>query len=70
LGRVEDIAKVCIDGQEIASMAWQPYECLLTNLTSGTHILEIEVTNSPANRTRAAHLPAGMFGPVSLSRVE
>jgi len=69
LGRVEDIAKVCIDGQEIASLAWQPYECLLTNMSTGTHILEIEITNSPANRTRAAHLPAGLFGPVSLSIV-
>jgi hypothetical protein len=70
LGRVEDIARVCIDGQEIASMAWQPYECPLANLSPGNHVLEIEVTNSPANRTRAAHLPAGLLGPVSLSRVE
>jgi hypothetical protein len=37
-------------------------------LTAGEHELQIEVTNAPANRNRAAGLPAGLLGPVTVWR--
>jgi hypothetical protein len=37
-------------------------------LPAGTHRLTVEVTNAPANRNRAAGLPAGLLGPVRLYR--
>ena len=66
LGRVEDVAAVKLDGQEITTLAWEPYRCLLPGLKAGEHVLEIEVTNAPANRNRAAGLAAGLLGPVRL----
>ncbi len=69
LGRVEDIAAVTVDGQQVAVLPWPPYGCVLAQLSAGEHELAIEVTNPPANRTEAAHLPAGLLGPVRLAPV-
>jgi len=68
LGRVEDLAVVSIDGQQIVVLAWPPYRCSLSDITPGEHELAIEVVNAPANRNRAANLPAGLLGPVRLIR--
>ena len=68
LGRVEDIAVVNIDGHQVAVLAWPPYLCSLGGIAPGVHELTVEVTNSPANRNRAAGLPAGILGPVNLLR--
>jgi hypothetical protein len=66
LGRVEDVAAVNVDGQAVAVVAWEPYRVVLDGLGAGEHELQIEVTNAPANRNRAAGLPAGLLGPVGL----
>jgi hypothetical protein len=66
LGRVEDVAAVAVDGLQVAVVAWEPYRVKLAGLAAGEHELQIEVTNAPANRNRAAGLPAGLLGPVRL----
>jgi hypothetical protein len=66
LGRVEDCAAVAVDGRPAEVRAWPPYRCLLAGLAAGEHELRVEVTNPPANRNRAAGLPAGLLGPVRL----
>jgi len=68
LGRVEDVAKVSIDGKQQAVIAWPPYSCQVRNLSAGQHDLEIEVTNAPANRNRGAKLTSGLLGPVRFYR--
>jgi len=68
LGRIEDVAVVSIDGTQHAILAWPPYRCRLEGVAPGGHTLEIEVTNAPANRNRAARMPAGLLGPVRLMR--
>ena len=68
LGRVEDVAKVSIDGKQQAVIAWPPYSCQVRNLSAGQHDLEIEVTNAPANRNRGAKLTSGLLGPVKFYR--
>jgi hypothetical protein len=65
LGKVEDIAAVSIDGQRRAVLAWPPYQ-YVGEWSPGVHDLTLEVTNAPANRNRAARLPAGLLGPVRL----
>ena len=69
LGRVEDCAAVCVDGEPAAVLPWEPYRCMLEGLAAGAHTLAIEITNPPANRNRAAGLPAGLLGPVALRTV-
>jgi hypothetical protein len=68
LGRVEDCAAVSLDGRQVAVLAWPPYCCRLGKLARGEHALEVEVCNPPANRNRAAGLPAGLLGPVRIER--
>lgn len=68
LGRVEDVAAVSLDGEAVAVLAWPPYQCALDGIRPGQHTLCVEVTNPPANRNRAAGLPAGLLGPVRLLR--
>lgn len=70
LGRVEDCAAVQVDERQIAVLPWPPYRCLLGRLEPGVHRLEIELCNAPANRNRAAGLPAGLLGPVRLEVAE
>ena len=69
LGRVETIADVTIDGKQHSVLAWPPYSCQVRNLSKGQHHLQIEVTNAPANRNRAARLISGLLGPVRLYRL-
>lgn len=66
LGTVLDVAAVRVDGTPVKVLAWPPYRCELPNLEQGIHELVVEVTNPPANRNRAARLPAGLLGPVRL----
>ena len=66
LGRVGDLAVVTVDGTRVAVLAWGPYRAVLPGLACGDHELEIEISNAPANRNRAAGLPAGLLGPVRL----
>lgn len=68
LGRVEDVAVVSVNEEPPVTVAWPPYQARLPQLPSGTHRLTVEVTNAPANRNRAAGLPAGLLGPVRLYR--
>ncbi len=70
LGSVLDIAAVSVDGNPVKVLAWPPYRYELPGLCQGTHELAIEVTNPPANRNRAARLPAGLLGPVKLIKQE
>ena len=69
LGRVEDCAAVTVDGNPVAVLPWEPYRCMLYGLESGAHELQVEVTNPPANRNRAAGLTAGLLGPVKLQEL-
>lgn len=69
LGRVEDVAVVRMDSRPDQVLPWPPYGCVLEHLTPGDHELEIAVSNPPANRNRAAGLPAGLLGPVQMRRM-
>jgi len=70
LGNVIDVAAVGIDDQSVRVLAWPPYRCVVKNLRKGVHSVCVEVTNPPANRNRAANLPAGLLGPVRLYAVK
>ncbi|MGM0493023.1 MAG: glycosyl hydrolase [Armatimonadota bacterium] len=63
LGRVEGVAAVSIDGEELEVLAWPPFVSEL-ELEAGEHEIAIEVTNPPANRNWAAGVVAGLLGPV------
>jgi hypothetical protein len=66
LGRVEDIAEILIDDISCKVICWPPYRVVLKNVTAGSHRLTVKVTNSPANRNRAANIASGLIGPVKL----
>ncbi|MEN6643025.1 MAG: glycosyl hydrolase [Armatimonadia bacterium] len=68
LGRVEDTAVVRVNGTEIAALGWEPYRCQIA-LPTGQSVLEVAVSNPPANRNRGANMPAGLLGPVTLTRL-
>jgi len=70
LGRVEDVAEVEVDGVPVATLAWEPYRCVLAGLKAGKHRLTVRVSNAPANRNRAAMQPAGLLGPVRVYEAE
>ncbi|MCD8182479.1 MAG: glycosyl hydrolase family 2 [Bacteroides sp.] len=51
LGDVRESARVRINGQEVATLWAVPYRCTIGRyLRSGKNMLEVEVTNLPANR--------------------
>ena len=51
LGDVRESARVRINGQEVATLWALPYSCLVGRyLKPGENVLEVEVTNLPANR--------------------
>ncbi len=51
LGDVRESARVRINGQEVATLFAVPYRCLIGKyLRAGANMLEVEVTNLPANR--------------------
>ncbi len=51
LGDVRESARVIVNGQEVTTLFSVPFECNIGSyLKSGTNILEVEVTNLPANR--------------------
>lgn len=66
LGCVNGVAAVSIDGREAGVLPWGPYKCDLGELSSGSHTVEIEVTNGPGNHNRMANQNCGIFGPVKL----
>ncbi|MDD5705179.1 MAG: hypothetical protein PHR35_04595, partial [Kiritimatiellae bacterium] len=66
LGRVEDLAEIAIDGRRLAVTPWPPYTAEIKDVEPGEHELVINIANAPANRLRAARLPAGLLGPVRL----
>ena len=68
LGRVEQSARVTIDGRDAGIAAWRPYVVDLGQLAAGEHTLEVEVRNAPANRDRHSSQTAGLLGPVRLFR--
>ncbi|MEN6401821.1 MAG: glycosylhydrolase-like jelly roll fold domain-containing protein, partial [Armatimonadia bacterium] len=69
LGRVEDVAVVRVNGAKTAAMGWEPYRCQIA-LPAGQSVLEVAVSNPPANRNRGANMPAGLLGPIALTRLE
>jgi hypothetical protein len=79
LGRVEQIAEVALNGQQLGARAWAPYRFDLTEvLAGGRNILEVVVSNTLASSLAAGHggapsampfvapqfLDSGLLGPV------
>ena len=51
LGDVRESARVRINGQEVCTLWALPYQCYIGKyLQQGENLIEIEVTNLPANR--------------------
>ena len=51
LGDVRESARVRINGKEVATLWAVPYQCMVGQyLRPGKNLLEVEVTNLPANR--------------------
>jgi hypothetical protein len=69
-GRVED-ALECYLNEEYLSCCWRyPYCFEFEAYNKGKYRLELRVFNGPANRDRMYGLPAGLFGPVEISKVK
>lgn len=67
LGRVCEMARVNVNGTDLAPCLWAPYEWEVTHLLrEGQNLLAVEVTNSISNRLSKSKRPSGLFGPVSL----
>ncbi len=67
LGRVCEMARINVNGTDLAPCLWAPYEWEVTHLLKeGQNLLAVEVTNSIANRLSKSKRPSGLFGPVSL----
>lgn len=68
LGEVHEMAKVFLNGQLIDTKLWSPYRCSLSDyLLTGKNVLQVEVTNTLANRYDQVSLPSGMLGPITLT---
>ncbi|MCR8635119.1 glycosylhydrolase-like jelly roll fold domain-containing protein [Paenibacillus radicis (ex Xue et al. 2023)] len=70
LGDAHELVRVSLNGQEAGVRMWKPYvfkvnEALASGV--GEHILQIEVTNSLANRYDGMSHLSGLLGPVKLS---
>lgn len=52
LGKVCNTARVRLNAQDIGVLIQPPYELVIHNLKSMDNVLEVEVTNLPANRIR------------------
>jgi hypothetical protein len=72
LGEVYELARIRLDGQEVAIRICPPYRCPLGPVEAGPHTLEIEVTNTlaaqvpdPFSRVVAGE-PSGLLGPVRI----
>jgi hypothetical protein len=68
LGEVHEIAHLYINGIDAGYRLWAPYAFDIKScVKSGYNSLEVEVTNSMANRLSRSRLPSGLLGPVSLT---
>lgn len=67
LGEVYEIAKVKVNNQTIETRMWAPYRFDIGDaLQVGKNTIEIEVSNTPANKLEEAKLVSGIIGPVRL----
>jgi hypothetical protein len=67
LGEVHEIAKVYINNREAGIKMWSPYIFDITGLVKkGINTLQVEVTNSIANKMDKSRLPSGLLGPISI----
>jgi hypothetical protein len=67
LGTVYEQAHVHINGKDCGYRLWAPYIFDISGvLRQGTNTIQIEVTNTMANRLERAKLPSGLIGPVVL----
>lgn len=66
LGRVQDVAEVEVNGEQVATLTVRPYHVDVTDaLEPGENRIRVRVTNTNANE-RGDSLPSGLFGPVRL----
>jgi hypothetical protein len=66
LGEVRDVAEVSVNGERVGRLLWRPYRLDVTDaLEPGENVIEVTVTNTPANR-HGSPQPSGLVGPVAL----
>lgn len=67
LGEVHEMARVFLNGELVDVRLWSPY-CfsLKEHLQQGTNLLQVEVTNTLANRYDNKSFTSGLLGPVSI----
>ena len=67
LGEVHEIAAVKVNGQPVGIRMWAPYRfCISEVLKEGENILQIDITNTPANKFENAKVASGLLGPVRI----
>lgn len=67
LGEVHNLALLKINGKEAGIKMWAPYIFDITDFVhAGENIIEVEITNTLANRLSKAKLTSGLIGPVRL----
>jgi hypothetical protein len=68
LGEVHEIAHLYVNGIDAGYRLWAPYSFDITPYAkTGYNSIEMEVTNSMANRLSRSRLPSGLLGPVWLT---
>jgi hypothetical protein len=66
LGEVRDVARVSVNGKELAPLVWAPFVTDVTGLLRpGRNLLAVRVANTLSNE-RNKPLPSGLLGPVTL----
>ena len=67
LGEVHEIATVKVNDKMIGTKMWAPYQFDIGDvLQVGENTIEIDVSNTPANKLEKAKLVSGLLGPVKL----
>ena len=67
LGAVHELVHININTRDAGFRMWAPYKFDVTPyLRDGKNQIQIEVTNSLANKMDGEEMPSGMLGPVSL----
>lgn len=69
LGEVGEAATVFWNGRRLGSRLWAPFRLPVPRelLRAGTNVVEVGVSNSPANHYEGAQRVSGLVGPVVLS---
>lgn len=69
LGDVGEAAAVRWNGEPVGEVLWPPYRVRVPRelLTPGPNLVEVTVSNSPANHYEGLERPSGLLGPVVLS---